>query len=281
MSFAIFNENYYLSNYPDVEAAVDAGGFSTGLEHFQIFGLAEGRVLVSPFYDEQLYLRANPDVEAAVASGGFRSGLQHYIENGEAEGRSAGAFDEQAYLQLNPDVAAAVEAGGFSSGLHHYILFGQFEPNRIGFFFGTTGNDTITAIGEISNITGIDVEAVATTSDGRIDLQSNNLGVGEVDTLIGGTGRDLFVLGTPDPLGNIQSFYVGSDNDDYALIQNFESGSDAISLSGFSTVDYRLQPTNGNLNISTLSGDLIAIVEGVTVLSQIPTTGFDGTFQIG
>lgn len=56
MSFDVFDESFYLSNYPDVKAAVDVGALTSGLQHFQQAGLAEGRVLVSPYYDEQFYL---------------------------------------------------------------------------------------------------------------------------------------------------------------------------------------------------------------------------------
>lgn len=42
MSFAIFNENFYLNSNPDVRNAVNAGVISSGLQHFQQSGLAEG-----------------------------------------------------------------------------------------------------------------------------------------------------------------------------------------------------------------------------------------------
>ena len=87
-SFAIFNENFYLASYPDVAAAVAAGTFSSGLQHFQLSGLTEGRILVSPNYNEATYLQRYPDVAAAVAAGTFRSGLSHFIQSGYAEGRS-------------------------------------------------------------------------------------------------------------------------------------------------------------------------------------------------
>lgn len=271
MSEVIFDESFYLSNYPDVKAAVDTGGFSSGLQHFQLYGLAAGRVLVSPFYDEQFYLQTNPDVAASVASGAFSSGLQHYIQFGEAEGRSAGPFNEDTYLLTNPDVAAAVDAGAFSSGLQHYIQYGQFEENRIGSFFGTSGNDLITGVGEGNElVAGVSIDALLTPGGG----------VGEVDTLISGEGTDLFALGFPSisPLTSMpQQFYVGGGNTDYALIQKFErftgdfeqftpGDADIILLAG-SSQDYNLQAVNGSLNISTASGDLVAIVEGVTSLS--------------
>jgi hypothetical protein len=264
MSFAIFDENYYLANNPDVKAAVDAGTFSSGRQHFEQYGLAEGRVLVSPYYDEQLYLQKYPDVADVVSAGSFRTGLQHYIQYGEAEGRSPGAFDEAGYLLVNTDVAAAVAAGTFSSGLQHYIQFGQFEAERGSLFSGTSENDTIAAFGQgIQVVIGVNL----------FDILRNGAvaGVGEVDTLIGAEGRDGFFLGfpfAPQP----RQLYVGEGNNDYGLIQNFEQFSDAIVLSG-STQDYNIQAVNGNLNISTASGDLIGIVEGVTSLSPIPISG--------
>lgn len=261
MSFAIFDESFYLANNPDVQAAVDAGALTSGLQHFEQYGLAEGRVSISPYYDEQFYLRANPDVAAAVAAGGFSSGLQHYIQNGEAEGRSAGTFDETGYFRLYPDVAAAVAAGTYSSGLQHYIQVGQFEANRASAFSGTSGNDIITSFGQgFQVVIGVDSDT----------LQSGAAvaGVGEVDTLIGGEGTDAFFLGYPyEP--QPKQFYVGGGDTDYALIQNFERSSDGILLAGL-TQDYNLQTVNGNVNISTAAGDLVGIVEGVTSLSSIP-----------
>lgn len=87
-SFAIFDETFYLVSYLDVAAAVNTGVFSSGLQHFRLSGLAEGRVLVSPNYNEATYLQRYPDVAAAVVAGSFISGLSHFIELGYAEGRS-------------------------------------------------------------------------------------------------------------------------------------------------------------------------------------------------
>lgn len=40
---APFNEDYYLNSNPDVAAAVQAGQFQSGLDHYNQFGQAEGR----------------------------------------------------------------------------------------------------------------------------------------------------------------------------------------------------------------------------------------------
>ncbi|MBN3951454.1 MAG: hypothetical protein HWQ38_35295 [Nostoc sp. NMS7] len=181
-------------------------------------------------------------------------------------------FDEQAYLLAYPDVAAAVRAGSFTSGLQHYEQVGQFEKNRFGFFLGTNGNDTITGIGEGNKLLvglGLDV-----LSNG-----STVAGVGQIDTLIGTQGTDVFLLGhsslsslTSTP----QQFYVGGGNTDYALIQNFERGSDMIVLEG-APQNYTSQVVNGNLNISTSSGDLVGIVQGVNFLLPVSGDSIDIT----
>lgn len=43
---ANYNEQDYLANNPDVAAAVAAGGFSSGVEHFALFGIGENRTVV-------------------------------------------------------------------------------------------------------------------------------------------------------------------------------------------------------------------------------------------
>lgn len=91
-SFAIFNENFYLTSYPEVAEAVTAGYFSSGLDHFQRYGLQEGRVLVSLDYNESTYLAKYPDIRAAVTAGSFSSGLSHFIQFGADEGRSGDPF---------------------------------------------------------------------------------------------------------------------------------------------------------------------------------------------
>lgn len=182
-------------------------------------------------------------------------------------------FNEKAYLLAYPDVAAAVSRGDLNSGLQHYTLTGQFEENRVGFFFGSSGNDTITGFGKGNKlITGVAFDAL---SNG-----STVAGVGEVDTLIGTEGTDVFALGHPilSPLASTsQQFYVGGGNTDYALIKNFDRFNDAIVLQG-SPQNYNLQVVNGSTNISTVSGDLVGIVEGVNSLVNLPGKLFNISF---
>ncbi len=142
-----FDEELYLLTNPDVAQAVANGQISSGLEHFNRFGQAEGRGLlplglevggirISALYDETYYLAQNPDVLAAVAQGSLSSGFEHFLTSGWLEGRDPSNFyDEKLYLSLNADVKAAVQAGIFSSGLQHYLLNGHIENRTASILF--------------------------------------------------------------------------------------------------------------------------------------------------
>ena len=114
---SLFNESYYLSNNPDVLAAVEAGLIPSALWHFENFGWQEGRN-PSAFFDVSLYLEQNSD----VAEAGINP-LTHFEEFGWKEGRNPNSsFDVGFYLAENPDVA---EAG--INPLEHFLNFGASE----------------------------------------------------------------------------------------------------------------------------------------------------------
>lgn len=90
---ATFDEGFYLDLYPDVAAAVRAGAFKSGYDHYRKTGAAEGRWGSSTLdYNERSYLAANPDVAAAVRRGAFALGYDHYLAHGKAEGRLASVY---------------------------------------------------------------------------------------------------------------------------------------------------------------------------------------------
>ncbi|HEY9298881.1 MAG TPA: hypothetical protein VIQ31_21490 [Phormidium sp.] len=282
-----FSEQGYLALYPDVANAVAAGFFSSGVEHFALRGADEGRYSpIATFDSEQAYLQKYPDVALAVNQGFFRSGYDHFLQTGQFEGRVPSYFNERDYLVLNPDVAAAVGVAdpqtglvAFNSGFEHYLLFGQFE-NRLSLFSGTRGNDVITSFGEsLTALTGVEYAVLARDP---FNYALGSTGVGEIDILIGGAQQNDFLLGlsrspsNPNP----RQLYVGGGNADYALIRGFERGFDAIQLVG-TINDYTQQAIGANLAISTNTGDLVAIVEGVnTPLAPVTATAPGGAFLI-
>ncbi len=130
-----FSESAYLKRYPDVAAAVTAGGFPSGYAHWLQYGAKEGRIgMASTSVDKSWYLKSNPD----VAANGMDAEA-HYLTYGQFEGRDPNAyFNQNLYSQLNPDVAAAVSAGQFRTAYDHFIEFGQQENRPLGINYNET-----------------------------------------------------------------------------------------------------------------------------------------------
>ncbi len=279
--FIAFDEGFYLNNYPDVKAAVEAKIFSSGFEHLQLFGVLEKRSLTSPSFDEQFYLRRYADVAEAVSEGLFSSALSHFLIHGAVEGRLPTGFNDLAYLLLSPDVAIAVANGVFASGLDHYAKHGQFE-DRSPIFNGTGGNDIVIGFGKYSTLAGVSLDFVAPVDAPYFRV--NSTGLNEVDVLIGGSsGADRFLLGVSGNLSlpdvTPQDFYVGGGSADYGVIRNFDVKRDRIDLAK-GIADYKLATIDGDTRIYTVAGDLIGIVEGVTSLYISETNTFNGNITI-
>ena len=184
-------------------------------------------------------------------------------------------FDESMYAFANPDITELIKQDKYKSGLEHYTKVGQSTKKPDGeayesFFTGTSGNDTITAFGagKHTHIIGVKFEVVSQPNI-KIPLRPQSNGSGEFDILIGTKeGVNEFVLGSfiTELSPKAETFYVGKGDADLALIKNFTKSRDSIMLAG-TPKQYKFQTTEGNLQISTISGDLIAIVEGVDKLT--------------
>ena len=124
----LFDAEWYLTQNPDVAAAVEAG-LITAHDHFSQFGIDENRS-PSPLFDPGFYLAQSPDVAAAVAAGHF-SAVQHFLLYGQREARAISPFiDLGKYLSANPDVADAVRQG--ASALDHLLQYGAAEGRDLG-----------------------------------------------------------------------------------------------------------------------------------------------------
>jgi Ca2+-binding RTX toxin-like protein len=139
-NYTIFDEQYYLAQYPWVKPAIDAGVIQSGREHFEKFGQAAGLTKVSRYFDEATYLAGNPDIAALVRtpnnpSAPFATGLDHFIQYGYEEGRTrvSPEYDEAFYLANNRDLLPFIQNGTFKNGYQHFIQFGAKEDR-----FGTS-----------------------------------------------------------------------------------------------------------------------------------------------
>ena len=172
-------------------------------------------------------------------------------------------FDEELYLANNPEVATSVKEGKYASGYDEFIQVGQFVERSGVIFNGTNGNDTVQASGQKSSVIGVNVET-AEVGNRLINAETSSLGIGEVDTLLGSPGRNVFYLGD-NAAENPSDFYLGNGDEDYAVIRYFDPTSeDAVYLAG-KPEDYTLETVDNSVRISK-NDDLIGIVEGVTKL---------------
>lgn len=86
--------------------------------------------------------------------------------------------------------------------------------------FGGLGNDVLKGDNGNDILTGVDINAI-------------NPGIEEIDTLTGGGGSDIFVL------GDVNNTYYDNLDSDYALITDFNASEDSIQLHG-KAADYVL-----------------------------------------
>lgn len=181
------------------------------------------------------------------------------------------AFSDRAITQaefqsITDDVIKVVESAGVTPEETRVIFYDLQDiaetsryPKTNDDLKGTDGNDTLwTGLGN-DILTGAGADG----------------GVGEIDQLIGGGGKDTFVLGNSS-----QIFYSDGNAStpgltDYAIILDFNAKKDQIQLKG-SAADYTLKAPSQSLGLSgtgIYSGtELIGVVSGVNVADF--STGF-------
>ena len=120
--------------------------------------------------------------------------------------------------------------------------------------FGGLGNDVLKGDNGNDIITGVDINAI-------------NPGIEEIDTLTGGGGSDIFVL------GDVNNTYYDNGDLDYALIADFNASEDSIQLQGKAD-DYVLVPFSQANQTGTaiyrqnsVQNELIGILQGGSNLS--------------
>jgi hypothetical protein len=165
------------------------------------------------------------------------------------------------------DAAGNVETDGSSNELE----ITQTVLDKV--FYGTAGSDTVTG-NELDNI-------IWGISQASAEIGEGDIGARTTDTLIGGAGNDVFVLGDVVRVFYDDGFDSRRNNgtNDYALIEDFQKGFDKIQLSssnGRLTIDsYHLEIESGITRIYWDSNgdtildsrdELIAIVVGETNL---------------
>jgi hypothetical protein len=82
-----FDENWYLSRYPDVKEAVKRGVVASGRDHYLSHGYYEHRMPTPILVNEKWYLDSYPDVAEAIRGGVYKTAQSHFDHSGFREGR--------------------------------------------------------------------------------------------------------------------------------------------------------------------------------------------------
>jgi len=80
-----FDEDFYLTLYPDIAEAVANGHFPSGRDHYDMFGFAEGRAPCSDV-DKAWYCQAYPIAAVELGQGEALDPMHHWIETGQFRG---------------------------------------------------------------------------------------------------------------------------------------------------------------------------------------------------
>jgi hypothetical protein len=139
-------------------------------------------------------------------------------------------------------------------------------------YWGTVGNDIIT---------GVDVANQIDRLSGALSTGTTpeSIGRGQIDTLIGNVGVDVFLLGDKRGVFYNDGNATNLGTNDYAIIKNFKVGEDKLQVRS-AVGGYLTEVINGDMyfyqdnwnNVLDKNGpkfdELIAVLEGVTSIGN-------------
>ena len=142
--FAVFDANYYLDRYPDLQAAFGDNG-KAALTHFVQYGMKEGRIAISTF-DVNSYKNRYKDLRR-VFENNLKKYYLHYINYGEEEGRIATGvavisyitdykgveysdiYNYSTYMSSYPDLST-VFSDNDAGAMAHFVKYGMSEGRQ-------------------------------------------------------------------------------------------------------------------------------------------------------
>ena len=81
------NEDWYLTQYPDVAEAIAQGKVASARQHFIDNGYFEGRLPFMITVDDEWYQKEYLDVAESIGKGAESSAQAHFVRDGYKEGR--------------------------------------------------------------------------------------------------------------------------------------------------------------------------------------------------
>ncbi len=122
-----FDQDWYLSAYPDAANRVAAGEFDSALSHYCAVGITD-KLNPSVFFSDSTYSAVYGGVANAIGTGKWRSGYEFYVVAGRYRGYNPSIFfDDIWYRASYPAVGQLVGDGRFVCGFDHYLAVGCRE----------------------------------------------------------------------------------------------------------------------------------------------------------
>ncbi len=290
-----FDESFYLSQNPDVAAAVSRGVFASGAQHFQLNGRFEGRN-PNAFFNTSFYLGQYPD----VARAGINP-LTHFLNNGAAEGRFANAtekaaidlnnnggaddFNEAAYRTQYSDVDLAIKAGTFKSAYQHFVQFGQFEARVATLSNGTTITGPFTNSGSAGN-----AGATLTLTPGLDLASSSSASTSGVASDFRFTNGNQTIQAGPGSLNATDVLLDSSTTDNDVLNAQLIGDTGTFTAQNIETINATFSAGTPILNLTNVTGTKAVNVNGTVTgtvagvnTNSAPTigvTGFTNTLNV-
>jgi hypothetical protein len=87
LAYVPVDEAWYMSTYPDIAEAIEAGVTKSARDHFVMDGYFEGRKPGPVVVDTEFYLAKYADVAEGIEYGDIESAQAHFEQHGFTEGR--------------------------------------------------------------------------------------------------------------------------------------------------------------------------------------------------
>jgi Ca2+-binding RTX toxin-like protein len=267
------NDYFVIDNIGD---SIVGGGGSDG-----IITEIEGYTLQTGFYALALGNGVASGTGNALNNSLTGNSLNNTLNGGGgADTLMGGIGNDYYYINSVDDVVIELSGRGTDtievSGITSYTLAANTERLVLGAGAvngtGTSLNNTLTGNTANNSLFGAAGNDSLFGSDGADTLVGTNASVrNEIDTLTGGSGADLFILGNSSGIFYNDAYNSQTGTTDYALITDFNSGEDSLQLKSgtyyFGAASGGYQNLFYDTTITTYQDEVIARFQGMTTFT--------------
>lgn len=133
--WAQFDEEWYLTMYPDVSEKMEICGIETVQEYYEQIGAFLGQS-PNPYFDEEWYLNHDEAIKKTIKRGKFKTGFEHYCQIGYKKYQPHWLFSSEYYLYHNPQFTFEINnSKEYINAYDHYLKKGDALRKSGSLFF--------------------------------------------------------------------------------------------------------------------------------------------------